>query len=114
MSTKKIKRNNDGLVYSTNSDMEINDYLQDEDNTLPPQQQKLNIRLETKQRGGKKATLISGFIGKMQDLELLAKQLKNHCGCGGSVVENEILIQGEQIQKVKNYLQEKGYKTNKI
>ena len=111
--SKKIKRNFDGMVYSTDSDFE---YQSEEEitETPEPKYQKLIIRLETKQRGGKKATLISGFVGKNDDLETLAKQLKNHCGTGGSVVDGEILIQGEQIKKVKEFLQAKGYKTNNI
>jgi len=111
--SKKIKRNFDGMVYSTDSDFE---YQAEEESidTPEPKFQKLIIRLETKQRGGKKATLISGFIGKTEDLEVLAKQLKNHCGTGGSVIDGEILIQGEQIKKVKEFLVAKGYKTNNI
>lgn len=114
MSNKKIKRPNDGMVYSTDNGFEINDFEFEETETLPPAQQKLNIRLETKQRGGKKAILIKGFIGKLEDLELLAKKIKNHCGTGGSIVEGEILIQGDQVQKVKTFLQGLGYKTNNI
>jgi translation initiation factor 1 len=72
------------------------------------------IRLETKQRGGKKATLIRGFVGKLEDLEKLAKQIKNHCGTGGSIVEGEILIQGDMVQKVKAFVLSAGYKTNNI
>ncbi len=111
--SKKIKRNFDGMVYSTDSDFE---YHSEEEitETLEPKYQKLIIRLETKQRGGKKATLVSGFVGRTEDLETLAKQLKNHCGTGGSVVDGEILIQGEQIKKVKEFLVAKGYKTNNI
>lgn len=113
MSNKKIKRSFDGLMYSTDPDFELPSDNEETD-TLPPQQQKLMIRLETKQRGGKKATLIKGFIGKVDDIEALCKQLKNHCGTGGSIVEGEMLIQGDQVQKVKSYLQSKGYKTNNI
>ncbi|MCC6818983.1 MAG: translation initiation factor [Bacteroidia bacterium] len=111
--SKKIKRNLDGMVYSTDSDFEFESESEDIE-TLEPKFQKLNIRLETKQRGGKKAVLIKGYIGKLEDLELLAKQLKNHCGTGGSIVEGEILIQGDNVKKVKDFLVSKGYKTNNI
>jgi translation initiation factor 1 len=110
---KKIKRETDGLMYSTDSGFEF-EQEQETEETLPPQQQKLNIRLETKQRGGKKAVLIKGFIGRAEDLEALCKKIKNHCGTGGSIVEGEMLIQGEQVQKVKTFLQSLGYKTNNI
>lgn len=111
--SKKVKRNFDGLVYSTDSDFEfVPDF--EESETLEPRLQKLIIRLETKQRGGKKATLIKGFVGARIDLENLSKQLKNHCGTGGSVIEGEILIQGDNVKKVKEFLVSKGYKTNNI
>lgn len=113
MNNKKIKRNESGMIYSTEPGFEFNNDIE-ESVTLPPQQQKLMIRLETKQRGGKKATLIKGFIGSSEDRDTLAKKLKNHCGTGGSIVEGEILIQGDQVQKVKAFLQAQGYKTNNI
>lgn len=113
MSNKKIKRDMGGMIYSTDSSFEFTNE-NEEAETLPPQQQKLMIRLETKQRGGKKATLIRGFIGKADDMEALSKKIKNHCGTGGSITDGEILIQGDQVQKVKAYLQSLGYKTNNI
>lgn len=111
--SKKVKRQNDGLVYSTDSSFSYNEESE-ESETLSAANQKLKIRLETKQRGGKKATLVAGFIGKTDDLETLAKKLKNHCGTGGSIVDGEILIQGDMVQKVKSFLQAQGYKTNNI
>ena len=113
MNNKKIKKHNGGMIYSTDSGFEFGNDAE-EISTLPPQQQKLMIRLETKQRGGKKATLIKGFIGKDEDRDALAKKIKNHCGTGGSITEGEILIQGDQVQKVKSFLQGLGYKTNNI
>lgn len=110
---KKVKKNFDGLVYSTDDSLNLFEEQIDID-TLSPNLQKLNIRLETKQRGGKKATIIKGFIGKNEDLESLAKKLKSHCGTGGSIVDGEILIQGDMCQKVKAFLQSLGYKTNNI
>ncbi len=112
--SKKSKINYDGMVFSTNHDFEFESKELATQLTLPAQQQKLNIRLETKQRGGKKATLIKGFVGTLSDLEALAKKIKSHCGVGGSVSEFEILIQGDMTQKVKLFLQKEGYKTNNI
>jgi translation initiation factor 1 len=111
--SKKVKRQVDGMVYSTDQEFSFDEELNDEI-TLEPKLQKLMIRLETKQRGGKKATLVRGFVGKLEDLEKLAKQIKNHCGTGGSIVEGEILIQGDMAQKVKAFLVAAGYKTNNI
>ena len=83
--------------------------------TVAPQAQLLRVFLETKHRGGKAVTLVTGFAGRSEDLEALGKQLKNHCGTGGSVKDGEIIIQGDQRDKVFQYLQGKGYtKTKKM
>ncbi len=100
------------LVYSTNPDVKTEENNPEED-TLPLHQQKLRIRLETKHRGGKAATLISGFVGTNIDIENLAKQLKSHCGTGGTAKDGEILIQGDNKEKVKTYLIKLGYKDSK-
>lgn len=107
------KKYNDfsGMVYSTDPDF-VFEPEANEEATLPPNQQKLNIRHENKGRGGKTVTLVSNFKGTYSDLEKLSKELKSHCGTGGSVVEWEILIQGDQRKKVMEYLQKKGFKTN--
>ena len=72
--------------------------------------QKIRISFETKHRGGKGVTVITGFVGKHEDLEALGKQLRNHCGTGGSVKEGQILIQGDQREKVKQFLLKSGFK----
>jgi translation initiation factor 1 len=53
-------------------------------------------------------------VGKEEDMNVLGKSLKNHCGTGGSVKEGEIIIQGDHRQKVFQYLQKAGYKKVKL
>jgi translation initiation factor 1 len=108
----KNKADKNGFVFSTNPNFDFDDD-QIEQETLLPAQQKLRIQLETKHRGGKAATIISGFIGLNDDLEKLGKQLKSSCGTGGSVKDGEILVQGDNREKVLQWLLKNGYANSK-
>ena len=89
MSSKKNKPDTRGFVYSTDPNFSF-ESEQNNSETLPPAQQKLKIRLDTKRRAGKAVTLIEGFIGIVEDLEDLGKKLKSFCGTGGSAKDGEI------------------------
>jgi translation initiation factor 1 len=102
-----------GVVYSTNQEFEYSFDNEEVAETLPPEKQKLKIQLDKKARAGKQVTLINGFIGSEDDLETLAKKLKNLCGCGGSSKDGEILIQGDVRDKVLNWLIAQSYKVVK-
>ncbi|MFM7645575.1 MAG: translation initiation factor [Sphingomonadales bacterium] len=107
--SKKNKADSRGFVYSTAPDFSYQPEADAPEETLSPQQQRLRILLDTKQRAGKAVTLITGFMGKTADLEALGKQLRNYCGTGGSVKDGEVIVQGDQRVKVKQYLQKQGY-----
>ena len=111
--SKKQKPDTRGFVYSTDRNFSFQPEENEERETLLPAQQKLKIRLETKHRGGKTVTLIEGFIGKEEDLEDLGKKLKNYCGTGGSAKDGEIIIQGDQREKVLQWFQKNGYSNAK-
>jgi translation initiation factor 1 len=114
MNKKKITLNSlGGLVYSTNPDFKLEETNDEVTATLPPSQQKLKIFLDKKQRAGKKVTLIEGFIGSQSDLEELGKKLKSFCGTGGTVKDGEIIIQGDNKDKVLQWLQKNGYSSSK-
>ena len=106
----KKNSNRIGVFYSTNPDFEYEEIEELEEETLPNNQQKLYVQLDKKQRAGKQVTLVTGFVGRREDLERLGKELKNKCGVGGSVKDNEILLQGDFRQKVIDYLMQKDYK----
>ena len=111
----KKRSNPGGLVYSTDINFKLSEEVTDDINTLSPAQQNLRIRLDARQRAGKTVTLIQGFEGKEADLEDLGKKLKSYCGTGGSVKENEIIIKGDNRDKVLLWLQKQGYsKVKKI
>ena len=107
---KKKEGDRFGFVYSTDPNFNYQPEDQGSKETLPPQKQKLRLRLETKSRGGKAVTVVAGFVGTEEDLEELGKKIKNHCGTGGSVKNGEILIQGDQRQKIIGFLQKSGFK----
>jgi translation initiation factor 1 len=112
MADKKLKSLG-GLVYSTDPDFKIEEESNNDEKTLQPAQQKLKIRLDKKQRAGKAVTLIEGFVGKETDKEELGKKLKSFCGTGGSVKDGDILVQGDNRDKVLQWLLKNNYKESK-
>jgi translation initiation factor 1 len=112
--SKKIKSLSGlgGLVYSTDPNFKIENQ-RTENETLPAAKQLLRIKLDTKHRAGKVVTLITGFEGKAIDAEELGKKLKTACGTGGGVKEGEIIVQGDNREKVMQWLQKNGYSAAK-
>ncbi len=102
-------KNRIGIVYSTNPNFEYDTNEIIEPETLAPADQKLKVTTDRKQRKGKVVTLVSGFVGKNDDLEELARTLKTSCGTGGSAKDGIIIIQGEMIEKVRKTLIDKGF-----
>lgn len=99
-----------GVVYSTNPDYKYEEEDNDEQqDTLPPEKQKLTVSIDRRKRAGKQVTLVSGFTGLDDDLAALAKILKQKCGVGGSAKDGEILIQGDFRDKVVEILKKEGY-----
>ncbi|MDP4128724.1 MAG: translation initiation factor [Bacteroidota bacterium] len=109
MSRKNIPDKN-GFVFSTNPDFRFDKDSSSGPETLPPGKQRLRMLLDKRHRGGKTVTAIIGFVGTTEDLEILGKKIKAHCGSGGSVKDGEILVQGDQMQKLKLWLGKEGYK----
>ncbi len=109
MAKKNIPDKN-GFVFSTNPDFNFEKENPSGHETLPPGKQRLRIMLDSRRRGGKTVTVIVGFIGRAADLETLGKKIKTYCGSGGVVKDGEILIQGDQLQKVKAWLIREGLK----
>jgi len=101
-----------GIMYSTDPAFEFHEEV---DDTVTPasNQQDLRVMLDKKNRGGKAVTLVTGFKGKTEDLEVLGKMLKTKCGVGGSVKDGEIMIQGDVRDKIMAILQKDGYKAKK-
>ena len=107
--SKKNRPDQNGFVYSTDPDFSFESQSQEAE-TLPNSEQRLSIRLDTKQRAGKAVTLVEGFVGAAADADELGKKLKTHCGTGGSVKDQIILVQGDHREKLRTYLLKMGYK----
>lgn len=109
----KSNRTLSGIVYSTEPGFKPEYEKEASAETPEPALQKLKIRLDTKHRGGKAVTLLEGFIGTAADQETIGKKLKTFCGTGGSVKEGEILVQGDNREKILQWLLKHGYKNVK-
>jgi translation initiation factor 1 len=113
MSKKNKKAGDDGLVYSTNSNIQFNNLDADnEEESLAADEQNLRIHLD-RLGGGKVLTRIVGYIGSEDEINALGKELKQKCGVGGSIKNAEILIQGDHRDKVLQILLKQGYKAKK-
>ena len=71
--------------------------------------QLLRVSLDRRQRAGKTVTLVEGFQGRDEDLEALGRELKSSCGAGGTVKDGLILVQGDYLQRIRDFLRKKGY-----
>ncbi len=111
--SKKNKNSNKGFFFSTDPDFEFNSDENEEMETLPANKQNLRVFIDRKKRKGKEVTLVCGFEGTEEDLKDLGKYLKSKCGVGGSVKDGEIIIQGNQREKVMDLLLAEGYSKTK-
>lgn len=99
-----------GVVYSTNPDFNYDNSENEEvQESVPPQKQKLIVKIDRRNRGGKQVTVVEGFKGPEAELADLGKKLKTKCGVGGSAKEGIILIQGDMRDKVLATLLALGY-----
>ena len=78
--------------------------------SLPPEQQTAYLHRDSKGRGGKGVTLIKNLALAEEDMSILAKQIKQACGTGGTVKDGVIEIQGENRKRIADVLIKLGYK----
>ncbi len=77
----------------------------------PKNRGRVDIKRTTAGRGGKTVTLVTGFVGiGLPEKEQLAKKMRNACGCGGTVKDGEIEIQGDQREKIAQILADAGFR----
>ncbi|HKB56000.1 MAG TPA: translation initiation factor [Lacunisphaera sp.] len=77
----------------------------------PRNRGRVDIKRATAGRGGKTVTIVTGFTGiGLPEKESLAKKMRNACGCGSTVKDGDIEIQGDQRETVARILTEAGFR----
>jgi translation initiation factor 1 len=72
---------------------------------------RVDITREKGGRGGKTVTVVDGFTGiGLPEKERLVKRIRAACGCGGTVKDGRIEIQGDQREAVATLLSEAGFR----
>lgn len=108
-----------GLVYSTETGRMCPDCSQPQaecrcaEPAVPEGDGVVRVRRETKGRGGKTVTSVSGVLLASDELKILAKKLKNRCGCGGSVKDGVIEIQGDKAELLVELLTLEGFRVKR-
>jgi len=84
---------------------------QTETRNPPKNRGRVDLKRTTAGRGGKTVTLVTGFVGiGLPEKESLAKKMRNACGCGGTVKDGDIEIQGDQREKIAQILFDAGFR----
>jgi len=68
------------------------------------------VRMERSGRGGKEATVIEQLQLTAREREAWLKALKSSLGCGGSIEGDSIMLQGDQRERLKRVLADRGVK----
>lgn len=95
------------LVYSTETGRIKAEKPQE---TMPQGDGVVRILLQKSGRKGAGVSIINGLALPENELKILAAELKKRCGCGGAVKNHNIEIQGEKRERLKQLLEQKGYK----
>ncbi len=112
--------NDDSNPFSVLSNIEFSedDYLKSDDKIeLEPEEEdysyrksmKIRVWLEKKKRAGKPVSVIQGLQEDKESLKALAKILKTQLGVGGSFSDGEIIIQGQNRDKIIEILKSQGF-----
>ena len=67
------------------------------------------LRIEKSGRGGKTVTVVFALPRNTEFLKNLAQELKRVCGTGGTASDDGVELQGDQRERVRVHLQQKGY-----
>ena len=76
---------------------------------IPPEKQTARLSVE-KRKKGKQVTVIRGLPSVGNDLPELLTQMKSACGAGGAIKDDVIEIQGKQLESVRRFLTQLGFR----
>ena len=76
---------------------------------IPPGQQTARLAVE-KRKKGKLVTVVRGLNAEGNDLPELLTLLKSSCGAGGTLKEDVLEIQGDQLDCIREALEKIGYR----
>lgn len=107
----KSAENSKNIVFSTDHEFDLTGIIVP-NSPLTDSNQTIYLHLERK-GGGKTVTLIKGYSKIKSKLNALAKDIKKLIGAGGSVKNEYIIIQGNNRDKILNYLEGLGHKVKK-
>lgn len=114
------KDRQDGLVYSTDHgrmcpgcERPADQCICATDELIPAGDGIVRVQLQTKGRKGKGVTVITGAPAGKAELKRLGRELKARCGCGGTVKDGVIEIQGDKRDQVIDLLKAKGWQVKK-
>lgn len=79
-----------------------------------PGREQLVLRREKKDRGGKTVVVISGWKCSAPELEEVVRGLRKKLGCGGTVEEREIVLQGDRPAEVATVLRALGHQVRGV
>ncbi len=74
------------------------------------------LRRETAHRGGKTVIIVQGLasLESEDSMNDMAARLKKRCGCGGTIKDGEIIIQGEKAPEVAEFLRDEGFRVRGV
>ena len=71
---------------------------------------KINISKQKKGKKGKTITLVKGLsIRNETEVKELLKKMKVFCGTGGTVIDKDIQLQGDMVNKSIEFLRKEGF-----
>ena len=98
-----------GFTASSNAEQQNQEPATAQSQNVVAQAQRWIVRISKKGRGGREATLLSPRgLPERTDLSSLARRIRKQMGCGASIESSDILVQGDQRERLEDWLIKQG------